>query len=378
MKIGLYEITQELGRGSMGVVYKGYHSLLKRQVAIKTILPDKDKGISKSSIDRFLLEAQALAQLDHANIIKIHDIGLHDDSLLFIVMEYVDGFSLDELIDNRVPDTETIEKREHLFEQILEAVQYAHKHGVVHRDLKPGNIMVNNGQVKIIDFGLAFLNDEHNLTKKGDSFSTSCYCSPEHITNFKETDERTDIYSLGAILFKMLTGRLPFEVENGDLDDMLDRLVKSPPPSPIIYNSRIPEPLAKLTLRCLQKSKEDRFQNLSELRASFEDCIYGTCRGLASLTTTGGQVFIVAQGKSDIFIGRSSSADINLKEVDPERRISRRHGQIIHKDGHYFYKDLGSSNGSYLNGVKLASDELPELHKGDHLRLGRTEFIFKV
>lgn len=382
MEIGRYEITGKLGQGGMGAVYKGQDPLLGCQVAIKTILPDENKGISKSSIGRFLREAQAGARLEHANIIKIHDIGFHDGSLLFIVMEYVDGCSLDKLIDANVPDTKTLQKRMLLFCQILEAVQYAHEHGVVHRNLKPGNIMVNSeGQVKIMDFGLAVWDDEHNLTGEGDCLGTPSYSAPEQIIDCKQTDERTDIYSLGVILFEMLTGRLPFEVENGDLDDMLKRLLKESPPSPRFYNSRIPLSLERLVLRCLQKSKEDRFQNLGELRASFKACFdddFGNHSGSASLTTTGGQVFTIAQGKSEIVIGRSSSADINLKEVDPEHLISRRHGQIIHKGIHYFYKDLDSFNGSYLNGIKLASDELPELHKGDHLRLGHTEFVFKV
>lgn len=382
-KIGRYEIIEELGRGGMGVVYKGRDPRLNRQVAIKVMLPDPDANADaiKNSIGRFLLEAEAVARLQHANIVEIHDLDVVDENSPFIVMEYVDGSSLDKLIDSNLPDTKTLMRRLEIFYQILKAMQYAHEQGVVHRDLKPGNIMVcGEDQVKIMDFGLAVLDGAHRLTNKGSGCGTPSYCAPEQITDFKNTDERTDIYSLGVILFEMVTGHVPFEVENGDLADMFKRLLSEPPPSPKSYNPRLPSSLEKVILRCLQKSKDDRFQNLGELRASFKACFASDSSDqdrCASIRAAGGQVFNLAKDRS-VVLGRSSDTDINLKEVDPEHFISRRHGRITHNNGHYFYEDMKSSNGSYLNGTKLAPNKQVELHKDDRLRLGHTDFIFKT
>ena len=417
-----YELRKVLGQGDMGVVHEGWDPLLERQVAVKIMFPDPYD--EKSSIRRFFREARALAVLEHPNIVQIYDFGVakvDDKPQYFIVIEYANGDSLeklideyrsdtknsacdsaveDESIDRKVPDQETLRYRLAIFYQILEAMEYAHGKGVVHRDLKPGNIMVNYGHVKIVDFGLALIFENHDVTLRGDPWGTPPYCAPEQmIRGLDKAGEQADIYSLGAVLFELVTGHMPYEKEvwkcmdSGDYTPMYRNLARKLLPPPKDYNPNLPSSLEKIILRCLQKAQGRRFEDLSELRTSFEDCLDSDFGGhesfmdpqalmpalseCASLKATSGRIFHIAQGES-ITLGRNGSAGVNLKDVDPEKHISRNHGRITRNNGHYFYEDLNSSNGSYLNGIKLASNEKLELHNGDKLRLGHTEFTFVV
>ncbi|MCR4782941.1 MAG: serine/threonine protein kinase [bacterium] len=283
--IGQYKILELLGRGGMGAVYRGQDSILRRQVAVKIILPDPESGVvSQSSVDLFLREARAAAALDHANIVRIHNIGFDEQSSPYIVMEYVDGSSLDKLIDANVPDTKTLQRRLGLFSQILEAMAYAHEQGVVHRDLKPGNVMVSkSGQVKIMDFGLALINNQHTRTRTGQFMGTLAYAAPEQIVNSKNTDERTDIYSLGVILFELLTGQRPF---TGNLTEVVGKVLTIPAPSVREFNSGVSTALSDVVARCLEKDPDDRFQSVREILASFGGQDGG--RSYRPITSSGG------------------------------------------------------------------------------------------
>ena len=203
--LGEYKITRKIGQGGLGVVYLGEDQKQKRSVAIKVLRDDKR---FPESIERFKREIQALARLvDVPHVVKFYDKGKLKDGTLYMVMEYVDGWPLDRLIDSNVPDSETLQKRMAIFQQILEAVQSAHRCGVVHRDLKPGNIMVDReGQVKLMDFGFAVLDKNHDITKKpegdepGDALGTPPYCPPSQIVNLIKTDERADRPALNPVL----------------------------------------------------------------------------------------------------------------------------------------------------------------------------------
>lgn len=263
--VGRYKVIEELGRGGMGVVYRGVDPVLERTVAIKVLPPKK---MNAKSVERFLREAKTAARLDSPYIVKIHDIGQVDD-IHFIVMEYVEGHSLSDMIEfEEVPSPEESEKRLKIFRQVLEAVKYAHDNGVIHRDLKPDNIMINkSGNVKVMDFGLAFFSGQHNLTEVDQVMGTASYASPEQAAG-KITDERTDIYSLGVILFELLTGRWPFDA-NTPLE-MFRKVVEMPAPSPRIYNKDISPLLETMILRCLRKKPEERFQDVSEMIESLD------------------------------------------------------------------------------------------------------------
>lgn len=266
--IGRYKVIEELGRGGMGVVYRGEDPVLERQVAIKVLPPKK---MTPKSIERFLREAKTAARLDSPYIVKIHDIGQIDD-IHFIVMEYVEGSSLSDMIEYEVvPGSEDLRKRLKIFRQVLEAVRYAHENGVVHRDLKPDNIMVNkSGHVKVMDFGLAFFAGQHSLTEVGQIMGTAAYVSPEQAAG-KLTDPRTDIYSLGVILFELITGRWPFSASNPL--EMFRKVAEEPAPSPRVYNKSISPALETIVLRCLRKRPDDRFLSIADLIDSFEICL---------------------------------------------------------------------------------------------------------
>ena len=266
--IGRYKVIEELGRGGMGVVYRGEDPVLERQVAIKVLPPKK---MTPKSIERFLREAKTAARLDSPYIVKIHDIGQVDD-IHFIVMEYVEGSSLSDMIEyEEVPTNEQLRQRLKIFRQVLEAVRYAHENGVIHRDLKPDNIMVSKtGQVKVMDFGLAFFAGQHSLTEVGQVMGTAAYVSPEQAVG-KLTDERTDIYSLGVILFELLTGRWPFSASNPL--EMFRKVAEEPAPSPRIYNKNISPGLETLVLRSLRKKVEDRFASVADVIESFDACL---------------------------------------------------------------------------------------------------------
>ncbi|MCR5661552.1 MAG: tetratricopeptide repeat protein [bacterium] len=266
--IGRYKVIEELGRGGMGVVYKGEDPVLERPVAIKVLPPKK---LTQKAIERFLREAKTAARLDSPYIVKIYDIGQADD-IHFIVMEYVEGGSVGDMIEDEVvPNAAQMKQRMGIFKQVLEAVAYAHEHGVIHRDLKPDNIMVTtSGQAKVMDFGLAFFEGHHSLTEVGQVMGTAAYVSPEQAMG-KITDQRTDIYSLGVILFELVTGRWPFNASNPL--EMFRKVAEEEPPSPAEFNPELPSALESIILRMLAKQPDNRYQHVKDILTVFDDAL---------------------------------------------------------------------------------------------------------
>src|SRR6266849_295723 len=209
--IGKYKVLERLGAGGMGSVYLCEHKLMRRRVAVK-VLPTA-KASDPSALERFYREARAVAALDHANIVHAYDID-QDEDLHFLVMEYVDGANLQELVKRSGPLS--VQRAANYIWQAALALQHAHEQGLVHRDIKPGNILVDRtGVVKVLDMGLAlfFHEEDEQLTKKHDdgTLGTADYLSPEQAMDSHEVDIRTDIYSLGVTFYFLLTGRAPFE-----------------------------------------------------------------------------------------------------------------------------------------------------------------------
>lgn len=240
MMIGPYRVLRELGSGGMGVVYLAVRSdeVYRRQAAVKVIRPELRAHPLK---DRFLQEREILAALDHPNIARIVDGGTTPNGLPYFVMDYVDGLPLDEFCRKH---SATLDQRLHLFRQTCEAVQYLHDNHVLHRDLKPANILVtNNGQVKLLDFGvskLGFANAafESNITS-GMPVMTAGYASPEQITS-KPVTQASDIYSLGVVLYELLTGVRPLKFENKNLAEILETVTGEIPAKPSTQSS-LPE-----------------------------------------------------------------------------------------------------------------------------------------
>ncbi|MBK8596094.1 MAG: serine/threonine protein kinase [Holophagales bacterium] len=258
-QLGKYLIEAELGRGGMGVVYRAHQPSLDRTVAIKLL--SSDLIGDPDGVKRFRLEAKSVAKLNHPNITQVYDIE-EEENLIYLVMEYVDGESLDGLITKSVLTESRCLK---IVADIADALHFAHEKGIVHRDVKPANVlMTSDGRVKVADFGLAYLIDrEGGTTRTGFLVGSPNYMSPEQATGQK-IDRRSDIYSLGVVLFRMLTGRVPFVAESSHA--VLFMQVGQEPPDPRELNKSISLVTRGLVLKALNKKPESRFQTMAEFR----------------------------------------------------------------------------------------------------------------
>ncbi len=254
---GRYEILEELGRGGMGVVYKAQDTKLKRTVALK-FLPPELTHISEVK-ERFMREAQAAAALDHPNICTVHEFDEAEDKS-FISMAYIEGQSLRKKVES---GPLKLDEALRIAIQVAEGLDEAHKKGVIHRDIKSTNILVDQrGQPKIMDFGLAKVAGEALLTKEGTTMGTIAYMSPEQARG-EEVDHRTDIWSLGVVLYEMFTGQLPFK---GKHDQSVIFSILNEKPKPITdLQSEIPMTIEEVVGKALEKNPNDRYQNVEEL-----------------------------------------------------------------------------------------------------------------
>jgi serine/threonine protein kinase/Tol biopolymer transport system component len=255
---GRYQIIEELGKGGMGRIYKAYDKEIKENIALKLLNPEI--SVDKKTIERFRNEIKLARKIAHKRVGRMFDLG-NAEGIYYIAMEYVPGQDLRGLI--RQTGKLTIETTLSIIKQVCEGLEEAHKLGVVHRDLKPGNIMIDKeGNVRIMDFGIARSLKTKGLTGTGVMIGTPEYMSPEQ-SEAKEIDLRSDIYSLGIILYEMLTGRVPFE---GDTPLSIAMKHKSEDfTAPKILNPRIPEGLNNLILKCLEKNRADRYQSVEEV-----------------------------------------------------------------------------------------------------------------
>jgi serine/threonine protein kinase/tetratricopeptide (TPR) repeat protein len=281
--LGHYRIVEKIGAGGMGEVYRARDEHLSRDVAIKVLPPGT--LIDESARKHFHKEALILSQLNHPNVATIHDFDTQQ-GVDFLVMEYIPGITLSEKVAARpLPEKEVVG----LGVQLAEGLCAAHEHGVIHRDLKPGNLQVtDNGRLKILDFGLAKLRRPVTATAVTESLSetpamagTLPYMAPEQLLG-EEVDARTDIHAAGAVLYEMVTGRRPFDGKTPAA--VVDRILHAPVPTPQELQPRLSPRLADIILKCLEKNPENRYQSAKELHVDLRRLGLATCR--PSITAT--------------------------------------------------------------------------------------------
>src|SRR5438876_1541483 len=259
---GRYEVKEILGAGGMGVVYRAFDRELQEPVAIKTLRPEAMAGGSVA-LDRFKQEIRLARRIAHRNVVRTYDLG-EENGMYYLTMEYVEGTSLKQLITSRgklpVPVALTVGK------QLCRALEVAHAEGVIHRDIKPQNIVVEpSGFLKVMDFGIARLTHPpqgKGLTQEGASIGTPDYMSPEQLSGM-ELDVRSDLYAAGVVLFECVTGRLPFEAES--MYALIAKHLEDAPPDPRTLNADVPEALARVILKAMAHDPADRYQSAGEM-----------------------------------------------------------------------------------------------------------------
>jgi serine/threonine-protein kinase len=259
---GRYEVKEVLGMGGMGVVYRAFDRELQEPVAIKTLRPEAMSG-DTVALERFKQEIRLARKIAHRNVVRTYDLG-QVNGMYYLTMEYVEGTSLKQLISSRgklpLPVTLTIGK------QLCRALEVAHAEGVIHRDIKPQNMVVEpSGFLKVMDFGIARLANPpqgKGLTEAGMSIGTPDYMSPEQLSG-GELDLRSDLYSAGVVLYECVTGRVPFEAET--TWSLIAKHLEEEPPDPRALNPEVSEALARVILKAMGKTREARYATAAEM-----------------------------------------------------------------------------------------------------------------
>lgn len=399
-----YLLGDLLGEGGFGAVYKAQHLQLRRQQAIKILL---ENLFSKSNFrDRFLREAQTVAALDHPYIVHVDDFWI-EATQAYLVMPFIGRGTLQDIL----------QKQQHLLEldqvasylgYICTALDYAHQHGVVHLDLKPLNLLVHeDGRLLLSDFGLAHMMKQGAI-EGGTSlaFGTPHYMAPEHIQGHPE--KRSDLYSLGVILYQMLLGRRPFE--GLPPEAVLIKNVNEWPPQPRVIRPDLPQIVEEVLGKALGKQPEQRYQTANELLFAFREALTNThktfypSRSLhdpstmveinsseprsdlplkSPLQNSSNSILYVEEGKESgrvyeirkeyISIGRSRDRDIVLDDI----AVNRLHATVVNvSNNDYALRDEGSANGTWVNGQVVNSRQLHPLQDGDRIQIGQHLLVF--
>lgn len=392
---GGYELKDHVGAGGVASIYKGFDERLSRWVAIKVVPIQASGGATEETmLARFRLEAQAIAALRHRNILTIYGYG-EEEGYAYIVMEYVPGGSLKDRMEEGKPfnweDALTI------IIPVSQALAFAHDHNIIHRDIKPANILMPQDDWPLLaDFGLAKMEQtaRPNLTMPGQVLGTMAYAAPEQIQE-GEIDARIDIYSVGIVLYELLTGELPFEGETS-FDFLMARLTE--PPRPVKQaNPDVPDVFVPILEKALAQNPADRYQTMVEFSQDLIEARYKLRRGEVQektsvidtdrlqetkvglkLTRSGEK--IIKSGQTELVVGRAhkkSAPDIDLGPYDGAKAgVSRRHARLLRETGKWYLEDLDSTNGTFLNGVKIAPHQKTAIHKGDVIRFGQIELEF--
>jgi len=393
--IGSYQIADEIGEGGMAVVYQAYQPQLERWVAIKILEATQAGG--EEFLARFRREARAIAALRHPNILTIYDYG-EERGIAYIVMEYVPGGTLKARLSGQCmewPDTAA------LIVPVGRALAYAHSQGIVHRDVKPANILLARPDWPLLaDFGLVkLIGHKRGITRPGMSIGTPAYLSPEQASG-EEIDHRSDIYGLGLVLYELLTGCLPFEAKS-PIDMMLRRL-QEPPTPPRQLNPRISPRLEAIILRALARDPAARHPTMETLINELSQVTRvpaptspaaagdSSTTRLGTLTPTAGPRLVVmgtgaalriAQ-QGEALIGRGGAQVTPQPDVDlgphggGQAGVSRHHARLLYCPEGWLLEDLQSTNGTYLNSMRLQPGQPSRVRNGDIIRCGQLTLVF--
>ena len=389
---GGYELKELVGTGGMASIYKGFDENLSRWVAIKVVPIQTAEGDQETMLARFRLEAQAIAALRHRNILTIYGYG-EESGWAYIVMEYVPGGSLKDRIKPNQPFT--WQQALTIVIPVSEALAFAHERHIIHRDIKPANILMPQDDWPLLaDFGLAKM--EHstrpNLTMPGQVLGTMAYAAPEQIQE-GEIDTRVDIYSVGIVLYELLTGKLPFAGET-TFDFLMARLTD--PPAPLLeINPDAPPVFVPILDKALAQEPEDRYQTMKEFLQALKEAqrelsqMPGAESSPAKkrepkirLTVTPGGQEILVSGQSELIIGRAYKDKVPHIDLAPyggsKAGVSRRHSRLVYQDNKWFVEDLASTNGTFVNGIKIAPNQLVALKNNDLIRCGQIELQLAI
>ncbi|MGB9777710.1 MAG: protein kinase domain-containing protein [Anaerolineae bacterium] len=396
--LGGCRIVDKIGEGRMAVVYRAYQPHLERWVVVK-LLRVAEADDPQEFLQRFRQEARAIAALRHPNILTIYDSG-EAYGTAYIVMEYAPGGSLkSRLTGQPIPWPEVAR----WIIPVGQALAYAHGQGIVHRDVKPANILLASPDWPLLaDFGLAkMMRRQEPITRPGVSIGTPAYLSPEQVMG-EAVDHRSDIYSLGVVLYELLTGQLPFQAAT-PAEAMLCRLREPPLPPRYLCPSLSPM-LEAIILRALARNPADRYPTMQAMvddllsipQASgvipplrMPEAEKGTTIRLERLRiATGPRLCVVETGVTiplppgpEIILGRGTSVvpppDVDLEPYGASMAgISRRHARLLRRPDGWYLEDLRSTNGTFLNEIRLAPGEPAHLSSGDLIRLGQLTLLF--
>lgn len=404
--LGQYQLVELVGEGGLAAVYKAYQASLKRWVAVKVLHEGYDETLA-----RFRREAEAVARLRHRNILVVYEYG-EQEGYPYIVMELVEEGTLKDYLKDEPMDWNKVIR---LAIPVAEALHYAHQQGLIHRDVKPSNILMPQEDWPLLaDFGLVkVLDAEQALTATGMIMGTPAYMAPEQASG-ETIDHRVDMYALGVILFRMITGRMPFDYENPHLL-MMAHLSESPP-APRQFNPACPPELESIILTVLQKERDERYPDMQTMANALK---YVLNMSTVVVSSTGpaftelperpsgtfqleldrsqaqvksaARILLSAQNiaidlpepsQSGLVIGRTHGdihADIDLGPYDAAGAgISRQQARLTRPGTDWLIEDLGSRNGTYVNNVRLTPGAPRPLKNGNVIRCSQMSFVFFV
>jgi serine/threonine-protein kinase len=388
-----YKLIDERGRGSMATVYIGRDLENNRMYAVKAL--SSEAAADAELAERFQREFELLSRLSGPHIVSPVDFG-EDRGALFIVMDYVDGHNLKHriLTGGALPIPSAVD----VIEQAAAAITLAANQGIIHRDIKPQNLLIGvDNVVRLTDFGLARSHESRDITVTGFFVGTPFYVAPEQVENSHRADTRADLYSLGCVFFESLTAHVPYDGEHAW--DVVMQHLNAPVPSVRQWRGDLPEAYEAFFEKALAKDPTARFQTPADFVAAVEELPQSVSAApqtqsasatgaadvavarLGNLRATNGQEFALTA--PDLIIGRSDPArghvpDIDLLALDPSQTVSRRHARIAYRDGHAYLEDLNAFNRTKVNGEELAPHQEVALHSGDRLRLGSVELTYEA